>query len=141
MFQRLIPVAVLALRLWTGLNFMLAHGLRKISNPEAFLSGGGMAKFPAPELMGWVAILTEFVGGFLLAMGLFTRAAAVFIIGTMLGAAVVVHGADAWNRKELALTYAAVAFFFLAYGGGKASVDALIGRWRRRGRGSTIVRP
>ena len=131
MFDRMIPFAVLVLRAWVGLNFVFAHGLGKISDPAAFLDGRGVQKFPLPVLFGWLAILSEFAGGILLTLGLWTRVAAAMILGTMVGAAFVVLGAEPWGRKELALTYAAVAFFFLIYGGGSLSVDRLL---RKRGK-------
>lgn len=131
MFDRMVPFAVLLLRLWVGLNFVFAHGLGKISDPGAFLDGRGVQKFPLPILFGSLAILSEFVGGILLTLGLWTRVAAAGILGTMVGAAFVVLGADPWGRKELALTYAAVAFFFLVSGGGSLSMDRLL---KKRGK-------
>ncbi len=126
MFKRGTPAAILLMRLFVGLNFVFAHGLGKVSNPEAFLHGNGVGRFPVPVVFGTLAMLSEFVGGTLLTLGLWTRVAALFILGTMLGASLVVHGADPWARKELAVAYAVMALFFLAHGGGEFSVDRLI---------------
>jgi putative oxidoreductase len=128
---RPIPAYFLVLRLWVGLNMALSHGFGKISDPGAFLASGGMAHFeslPLPQAWGWFAIFAEFLGGLLLAAGLFTRLAALSIFGTMLGAAFVVHFDDPWSRKEMALAYAIMALVFVFKGGGKASLDALVFR-------------
>jgi putative oxidoreductase len=136
MQSRVTEFGVLLLRVWIGLNFVFAHGVHKVMNHEAFLSGHGVHKFPAPLVMGTIALLSEFLGGILLTLGLATRVAALFIFGTMMGAALVVHGGDPWGRKELALTYAVISLFFMAHGGGLFSLDRLLNRlglfrWRR----------
>ncbi len=136
MQSRITEFGIFALRVWIGLNFVFAHGIRKLVNHETFLAGDSLQKFPAPLVMGTIALLSEFLGGILLALGLATRVAALFIFGTMLGAALVVHGGDPWGRKELALTYAVIALFFMAHGGGLFSLDRLLNRVGlfRRGR-------
>jgi putative oxidoreductase len=130
MENRATALAVLVMRVWMGLNFVFSHGLSKISDPEAFLGYSSVQKFPAPEVSGWFAILAEFVGGILLTVGLGTRVVSLALFGTMLGAGLVVHWADPWMKKEFALTYAVIALFFVAYGGGRYSLD----RWIRRRR-------
>jgi putative oxidoreductase len=123
---------VLVLRLWVGLNFVFSHGLAKARDPELFLSGEGVQAFPMPELLGWVAIASELGGGALLALGLFTRTSAAFLLLTMLGAAFVVHGGDPWIKQEFALTYAVLLFFLLMHGPGDPSLDGWLARRRRR---------
>jgi putative oxidoreductase len=128
----LTQLALLALRLWIGLNFVFAHGWGKISDPRAFLDNAALEQFPLPTVSGWIAILGEFVGGILLTLGLLTRVAAAWVLLVMLGAALVVHSGDPWQQKELALTYAAIALVFLAHGGGPFSIDAWLARKRKR---------
>jgi putative oxidoreductase len=56
--------ALLPLRLVVGYGF-LAHGLAKWSiGPMAFASILHAVGVPAPELMAWVTILVEILGGF-----------------------------------------------------------------------------
>jgi len=131
MSDKLVPVAVLAMRLWLGLNFVFTHGLGKISDPGPFLEGGTVQKFPVPILFGWLAILSEVAGGTLVTLGLWTRIGAFGILATMLAAGFVAHADDPWRRKELAFTFAVMALFLIIYGGGKYSLDALIRRRKR----------
>lgn len=121
--------AVLVLRVGFGLALSLGHGLAKLNNPGHFLEIVAKS-FPAPLLLGWAAMLSEFAGGLLLALGLFTRSAAAFIAGTLFVAAIKVHAADPFAKKELALAYALVGLAFLIGGPGRYSLDALIARKR-----------
>jgi hypothetical protein len=82
------------------------------------------ARVPAPTLLGWFAILSEFAGGLLLALGLFTRAAGLAVAGTLFIAAFKVHAADPFAKKELALAYAVVGLAFALSGGGRYALDA-----------------
>ena len=125
-------VALLALRLWVGLNFAFAHGLGKVRDPQAFLDSPGVQRFPMHEVLGAFAMLSEFAGGLLLAIGLFTRAAAGVIALTMLGAAFVVHASDPWGRKEFALTYAVACLMLVVMGGGRFALDRRLAARRRR---------
>jgi putative oxidoreductase len=115
-------------RVGFGLSLALAHGLGKLSHPDQFVNGLTQGGFPAPALLGWVAILSEFAGGLLLALGLLTRPAAAFVIGTLGVAAFHVHGADPYQKKELALAYVVVGLAFLIAGPGRYSLDALLAR-------------
>lgn len=128
MQSKVTDFGVFLLRIWVGLNFVFAHGVHKVLNHESFLSGDSLQKFPAPLVMGTIAMLSEFLGGILLTLGLATRVAALFIFGTMMGAGLVVHSGSPWARKELALTYGIIALFFVAHGGGLFSVDRLLNR-------------
>jgi len=128
----LADFATLLLRVWVGLHLALAHGWPKAADPQAFLSGV-VQRLPLPTLSGWFAILAELVGGVCLALGLRTRLAAGAVLLVMLGAAFVAHADDPWvGSKEFPLTYAVIALFFLAQGGGPLSLDARLARRRRR---------
>jgi putative oxidoreductase len=59
----------------------------------------------------------------LLVIGLGTRLAALPLAFTMGVAAFVVHGADPWAKKELAVLYGAVFLVFFFTGSGRFSVD------------------
>lgn len=112
-----------------GLSMAFAHGLGKLQGAEGFVANLTKNGFPAPTLLGWFAILSEFVGGLLLAVGLLSRAAALSVLGTMVVAAFYVHSADPYQRKELALAYALVSIAVLVAGPGRFSLDArLFGR-------------
>lgn len=75
--------------------------------------------------------IIEMVGSIFVALGLFTRPAALIMAGEMMVAYIKVHTLNAhdarwWvNGGELALVYAAIWFFFACAGAGLISVDAL----------------
>jgi putative oxidoreductase len=124
-------------RVGFGLSMAFAHGLGKLSNAEGFVGGLSKNGFPAPTLFGWAAILSEFAGGLLLALGLLSRAAASFVLGTMAVAAFYVHAADPYQRKELALGYALVSIAVIVAGPGRFSLDALLFGHSRRAPSAT----
>jgi putative oxidoreductase len=123
-----LDVAALVLRVAFGVTLALSHGLNKLRTPEIFLSHVEKGGFPAPTLLGWFAILSEFVGGLLLALGLFTRPAAALVSSTLFVAAFKVHANDPFAKKELALAYAVVGLAFLIGGAGRYALDAVVKR-------------
>lgn len=125
-----VDLGLLLLRLGFGLTLAFGHGLGKLLNPEKFLRSVTRHGFPLPEVMAPIAALSEFVGSLLIAIGLATRPAAVFVIGTMLGAAFVAHSGDPFSKKESALAYALVALVVLVTGPGRYSIDARLEKRR-----------
>lgn len=125
---------LLLLRVAIG-SLMLVHGVQKI------LAYGTLKEtFPDPLGMGsqlslLAAIGAEVGGSLLLIFGLGTRLAAIPLAVTMAIAAFVVHRADPWKVKELAVVYLAVYLAFLCTGAGRWSVDAYLAS--RGGRKST----
>lgn len=117
--------AVLILRLWLG-AMMISHGQGKVFTGTTKLTASveGMG-FPAPEFFAWAAALSEFGGGILLVLGLFTRPAAILVSCTMFVAGFIRHFNDPFGKKELALTFLTVALVVLIAGPGKYSLD----RW------------
>ena len=95
-----IDAGLLLLRLGFGLTLAFGHGLNKALALGKFIKSVTRHGFPIPEIMGPLAMLSELAGGILLALGLFTRPAAGFVIATMLGAAFVAHGGDPFSKKE-----------------------------------------
>lgn len=89
-------VGLLVLRL-AGFGLALAHGWGKV----AALSVGNVGfvnsvlglGFPVPVLFAWAAALTEFAGGLMIGLGIFTRQAAALGAVTMTVAAFGVHRA------------------------------------------------
>ena len=118
------PRVLSLLRIMAGLLFM-QHGTEKVFDfPEPFPMD--LPATALPMLAGWV----ELIGGFLIAIGLFTRPAAFLASGTMAAAYFLMHAGQSFypiiNKGELALLYC-FTFLFLAFaGGGSLSVDALI---------------
>ncbi|WP_076409326.1 DoxX family protein [Shewanella sp. UCD-KL12] len=100
--QYLSGVAPLALRLYLAPVLMQA-GYNKLSHFDDtvawFANPDWGLGLPMPELMVTLAAGTEFVGGFLLILGLATRLIAIPLLVTMLVAAFAVH----WNNGWLAI--------------------------------------
>jgi putative oxidoreductase len=129
-------IGLLILRLGIGL-ILAAHGAQKLFGAW---SGPGMAKWtesvqrlrirPA-QPWAWVAALSEFGGGLLLAVGLLSPLGSLAIIGAMLVAIATVHLANGfWNGKRgyefnLSLVVGAAALAFT--GPGNYSLDKALG--------------
>ena len=117
-------VALLVLRLITGLAFML-HGWPKIQN--AFNWMGPDA--PIPGIFQALAAFSEFGGGLAWILGLLTPLASLGILFTMAVATYThVSRGDAFVGRgasyELALVYLGIALLFILAGPGKFSLDA-----------------
>ena len=124
---------LLVCRVITGAAMAYGHGYAKVFEngfgPDAgFVSGVGNLGFPAPLFFAWMAALSEFLGGVLLALGLMTRPAAFLVAGTMAVAAFGQHASDPFKAKELALLYLGVAVLFMLTGGGRFAVDRFFRR-------------
>jgi putative oxidoreductase len=132
----LSPFAEPVLRITTGL-LLVPHGAQKLFG--AF-GGYGLeatgqffaTKLGLPASFALIAGLIEFVGGFALAFGLATRAVAALVFAVMAVAAVQVHlpAGFFWTSGgfEYPLLWAVTALVFAIRGGGRYSLDALIGR-------------
>src|SRR5579864_1960379 len=77
------PFTLTVLRLIVGLTFLLS-GLGKIQNPSGFIALVTTLGFPAPELIGWLTILLEPIGGLLLIVGIGTRWLSAYFVLEML---------------------------------------------------------
>jgi putative oxidoreductase len=98
----------------------------------AFGALGGMdgAGAAAPVgSMGWTAGIIQSAGAVLIAVGLFTRAAAFVLSGVMAFAYFAVHAPMGWNplqnMGEPAALYSWVFLLLCAVGGGRYALDSL----------------
>ncbi len=114
------------LRVFMGLSMALAHGLTKFPPPEKLILGVQSMGFPVPIVFAWLVMASELIGGVFIALGLFTRLSALFLGVTMFVAAFMIHGADPYQKQELALFYLSTCLFFLLNGGGMLSLDRLL---------------
>lgn len=93
-------LAPLALRLYLGPIFIFA-GWKKIVGIDDTIAWFGNPDWglglPLPELMGWLAALTEFGGGIAILAGLAVRFFTVPLMVTMLVAAFTVHWPHGWQ--------------------------------------------
>ncbi|MDJ0582056.1 MAG: DoxX family protein [Crocosphaera sp.] len=108
---------------------MIHNGLDKLGNIESFAEAYvSYIGLPFPIFFSYVAAFTELIGAPLVAIGLFTRPAALGLFFTMLVAMyhhILVAGLSI-AYLELSAIYAACFLFFLVNGAGLFSVDALI---------------
>jgi putative oxidoreductase len=129
---------ILFVRIGVGLAFIFVHGWAKISGgPEMWTKiGGAMGNYGlsfAPTFWGFMASASEFGGGILLLLGLFTRPAAAFMAFTML-TAFMMHTAnmDPWNRAIYPMEMFSVFMGLLFIGAGKYSLDNLLFRKKEK---------
>ncbi|HKN27374.1 MAG TPA: DoxX family protein [Roseiarcus sp.] len=132
----LSPLAEPMVRVVTGL-LLVPHGAQKLFG---WFGGYGVeatgqffsAKLGLPPSLALVAGLIEFFGGLMLAAGFATRAVAALVFGLMAVAVLWVHLSIGffWTEGgfEYPLFWGVVALFFVVRGGGRYSVDALMGR-------------
>lgn len=108
---------------------MIHNGLDKLANIESFANAYvAYLGLPFPITLSYMAAFTELIGAPLVALGLFTRPAAMGLLFTMLVAMyhhVKVAGLSI-PYLELSALYAATFLFFVINGGGRFSVDALL---------------
>lgn len=127
-------ITLMILRVTAGLCLALNHGFSKFPVGPDLIGGVQSAGFPFPTVSAWMAALGELVGGLLLAAGLFTRPAALWVAGVMGGAAFIVHqtsftGEAPFGDAEMAVLYLAIAIAFIGVGSSRTGLDQLI--WRR----------
>jgi putative oxidoreductase len=119
---------------------MALHGWTKLqSGSEGWLSGKMLAglSVPAPEVMAWVVLIAELVGGILLVLGLITRISALAIAGVLVVALTQVKGfafiadGQVWPGEiDWVLLFASLGLLFT--GPGALAIDRLIGIERKR---------
>lgn len=114
------------LRIFAGISLAFAHGFGKVPPGEGLITGVTNLGFPMPAFFAWAAGLSEFLGGIFLALGFLTRLSSAFIAFVMLVAIVGVHGADPYQKKELAFMYFFVAAAFMIKGSGDWSIDSFL---------------
>ena len=134
----LSPLAETAARVAVGL-FVMPHGAQKLFG---WFGGAGLeatqqafaTKMGLPPEFAILAGLTEFLGGLGLALGLVTRLSASMVAGAMAVAVGVIYfqfgkGFFAQNGGfEYPLLLCILALAFVIRGGGRCSLDRLLGR-------------
>jgi putative oxidoreductase len=112
------------LRIFAGVALALGHGLGKLPPGEGLIERASAMGFPSPVFFAWAAGLSEFVGGILLALGLFTRLSSLFIAITMTVALIGVHWPDPFAAQEKAFLFLFIALSYLMKGSGDWSIDS-----------------
>lgn len=132
----LLDLALLVGRVAIGICFMI-HAFGKLGlvgngSMEGFAAWLADLGLPMPAVQARMAMVSELVGGALLALGLATRPAALVLIATMLVAGIVGHRGAGYlitndpPGAEYTLNLAVVCLMFLLIGPGSISLDALL---------------
>ncbi len=134
--DRLQPFALFVMRLALGV-IMVAAGSHKVfgglHHHAQVVAGLGL-----PSWLGYVSAFTEFIGGLLILVGLFTRAAAFAICIDLAVAIWKVHlhngiiGSPDHPGYNFPLAVAALAFALIFFGAGPIAIDHIL-----RGGGSS----
>ena len=122
-----VDVVLLIIRIGVAL-LMLSHGIPKLQ----MLLGGGEIQFPgimgmSPALSLGLAVFAEVLCSILIFIGLGTRLASIPLIITMLVAVFMIHASDPLAGKEMGLLYLLLYIPLLILGGGKFSMDQVLG--------------
>ncbi|WP_114789046.1 DoxX family protein [Niabella yanshanensis] len=130
------------LRIVVGFGFF-AHGIAKmIKGPEGFAKLLSQIKVPAPEVLAWMAITVEVLGGLALILGILVSIVSIPLIITMLTALFTIHYKFGYSSVktisldengpkfgppgyEINLLYIATLLILIEFGAGKLSVDSL----------------
>ncbi|MYE05169.1 MAG: DoxX family membrane protein [Bacteroidetes bacterium SB0662_bin_6] len=130
-FERLGNIAFELLRIYLGIG-LFARGVLFISNSSAFidlLGPSSSAWLTSVVLIHYVA-LSHLVGGVMIAVGLFTRVAALVQLPILIGAVFVVHMQSGFLAATQSLEFSALVLFLLIllvlWGSGRLSVDKYI---------------
>lgn len=121
-----LNIGYFIMRLFFGFTFMW-HGYQKLSGGiENFVGFARSLHIPFAEILGPIAAWSEFFGGMLLVLGLFTRFSALFIMFVMTTALLTAHIGDNYTQKELPVAYLFTAIMFILKGAGSYSADYFI---------------
>lgn len=128
-FEKNSDWLLLVSRVLFGLMFAL-HGAAKFGIFSDKTITGFATTMSLPIWLAGIVAAIELIGGLLILLGLFIRPAALISAVVMLVAFVGYHMIGSGtinplvNGAELAILYFAGMLFFLAYGGGKYSLEA-----------------
>ena len=132
----LIDLGLLMLRVFIGVCFVV-HALGKLGivgtgNMSGFASWLADLGVPYAPAQAYVAMLSELVGGTLLAVGFLTRPAALLLVGTMIVAGKLGHRGAGYlitndpPGAEYTINLAVICGVFVLLGPGRASLDFLV---------------
>ena len=129
---KLQPWAITLMRLVLGIS-MTVHGWEKLipagglhrTHPLAGFDSFNhfVASLGLPYWLGYLSIISEFVGGLFLIAGLLTRFWALMILGNMLVALWTVNLHHGYSASEYTLSLITMALLLVTTGSGAASLD------------------
>ena len=137
--DRLQPIALLIMRISAGV-IMTAHGYQKVFG-GLHHHAGFVASLGMPAWLGYISAFTEFLGGLLILVGLFTRVAASAVCINLVVAIWKVHwhnglmGSMGRPGYEFPLAVASMVFALIFLGAGPIAMDHIL-----RGGGSGLTK-
>ena len=120
-------LGLLFLRLSAGGIMAYSHGWGKL---QGVLAGDYSFADPigvGEEVSLFLVVFAEFFCGIFVALGLFTRAALVPLIITMVVAVFIIHADDPFGKQEFGLLYLVPYITLFLTGPGKISLDKQLG--------------
>lgn len=115
----LIRMVVAVFMIYHGREVFMEHKMNEYLQWDMFKNSSG-------KILVYAGKGAEFVGGVLLFFGLFTRIAALILIGTMTYISFFVGKGIVWDRDQHPFLFVLLAMVFLLIGGGTWSLDHLI---------------
>ena len=131
-YRTFAPLAYTLIRVALGL-ILIPHGFAKLFGADAVPASRNFVNFGWAYPVAWAYFIgaVEFFGGIMLALGLLTRiVAAAFVIEMGVISFAVLYPSWSWGRRgmEYALFMGIVALAIFLPGGGRWSLDRLLGR-------------
>jgi len=129
-FESKSDFGILLLRIGIGISFIFIHGWKKFfGGVETWEKiGSAMPTFGINFISifwGFMAAMSEFGGGILLVLGLFTRTTSFFMATTMIVAASKhLSNLDPWSRVFYPIEMLSIFLALIFIGAGKYSLDA-----------------
>ena len=121
------PIGALLMRLILGVS-MTVYGYEKVHPVSALHHYAHyVTTLGLPYWLGYVSAYTEFIGGILLVLGLFTRLVAFLVAINMLVAFITVGIHQGFGIYNYILALAVLAIMLLFYGAGAMALDRKIG--------------
>ena len=108
--------------------FMIYHGWEVFSAEKmnGYMEWDMFKNSSSARMMVYAGKATELAGGILLFVGLFTRIAALILMGTMSYIAFFVGHGKIWYEDQYPFLFVVLALVFVFMGGGKWSFDNLL---------------
>lgn len=121
-------IALAALRILTGgfLVYGVWDNVMSAAHMEEFVAFMAAFNFPAPQILAPLSVYAQLIAGALLALGLFTRWAALVIAFNFVVGVVGVHWEQTFREWWPAIVLVGIGLLYAAKGAGRWSIDALI---------------
>ncbi len=120
-----VSIALLIARIWLGgmmmrYTYTIIFSSSEMSDVAKYLEG---MNFPLPTIMAYLSKSTEFFGGALILMGLFTRISATLLLINFVVAVFVANSDKILDGGALAFNYLILSLIVALLGAGKFSID------------------